>query len=52
MAQILVVDDDKSIIESFRVLFEGKHSIIGAYNGKEAIDLLQSEKVDLVFLDY
>ena len=52
MAQILVVDDDKSIIESFRVLFEDIHNVIGAYNGDEAIKLISSEKVDLIFLDY
>jgi len=52
MAQILVIDDDKSILKSFKSLFEGKHTILGAYNGKEAINLLKNNRIDLVYLDY
>jgi len=52
MAQLLVIDDDQSIIESFRILFEGTHSVIGAYNGTEALQVLSKHKVDLIFLDY
>jgi len=52
MAQILVIDDDKSIIESFSVLFDGIHSVTGAYNGEEALEILKKQKIDLIFLDY
>jgi DNA-binding NtrC family response regulator len=52
MAQLLVIDDDRSIIDSFRILFEGTHSVIGAYNGTEALQELSEHKVDLIFLDY
>ncbi len=52
MAHILVVDDDRSIIESFQSLFRSLHTVLGAYNGKEAMTILQENKVDLVFLDY
>ncbi len=52
MAQILVVDDDKSIIESFRSLFRDMHVVLGAYNGREALTTLSENKIDLVFLDY
>jgi len=52
MDQILVVDDDKSIIESFQSLFRDLHVVLGAYNGREALDILGENKVDLVFLDY
>ena len=52
MAQILVIDDDKSIIESFKRLFSEKHKVIDAYNGEEAIKLIKENAVDLIFLDY
>jgi DNA-binding NtrC family response regulator len=52
MANILVVDDDKSIVESFRTLFKGKHRIFGAYNAKEALHSVLENEIELVFLDY
>jgi two-component system response regulator AtoC len=52
LAKILVVDDDRGIFESFSALFRDEHSILGAYNGKEAQELLREDDVDLVFLDY
>ncbi len=52
MAQILVVDDDRNIIESFKQLFKGKHEVLGAYNGTEALDLINENEIDIVFLDY
>ncbi|UCF96330.1 MAG: sigma-54-dependent Fis family transcriptional regulator [Spirochaetaceae bacterium] len=52
MATILVVDDDRGVFKSFSALFRGEHTILGAYNGKEAEKLLQENEVELVFLDY
>jgi two-component system response regulator AtoC len=52
LATILVVDDDRSVFLSFSALFRGQHTILGAYNGKEAQKLLQENEVELVFLDY
>ncbi len=52
MAQILIVDDDRSIIESFKQLFADKHNVIDAYNGEEALKCLEKNIIDLVFLDY
>jgi DNA-binding NtrC family response regulator len=52
MANILVVDDDKSIVESFHSLFDGKHRIFGAYNAKEALHSILDNEIELVFLDY
>jgi CheY-like chemotaxis protein len=49
MAYLLVIDDDKSIIDSFRILFEGTHTVKGAYNGTEALQELSKRKIDLVF---
>lgn len=52
MAQILVIDDDKNIVESFKRLFSDKHKVINAYNGEEAIKHIKENAVDLIFLDY
>ena len=52
MAAILVIDDDRGVFESFSALFRGEHTILGAYNGKEAEKLLRENDIELVFLDY
>ncbi len=48
---ILVVDDEPNVIESYRVLLEDKYNVLTANNGREALDLLQKESVNLVLLD-
>ncbi|KAA0544635.1 response regulator transcription factor [Bacillus sp. BGMRC 2118] len=52
MRQILVVDDDKEIVQliTFYLQNEG-FTVHKAYNGKEAIDLFNQEKIDLIILD-
>jgi two-component system, NtrC family, response regulator AtoC len=52
LAKILVVDDDRGVFKSFSALFRGEHTVLGAYNGKEAEKLLQENDIELVFLDY
>jgi DNA-binding NtrC family response regulator len=52
MANILVVDDDKSIVDSFRALFKGKHHVLASYNAREALDSIRENEIELVFLDY
>jgi len=52
MATILVIDDDRGVIESFTELFRGEHLVLEAYNGAEALGVLRGNEVDLVFLDY
>jgi two-component system response regulator AtoC len=52
LAKILVIDDDRGVIGSFSALFRGRHTVLGAYNGKEAEKLLQENDVELIFLDY
>jgi len=52
LAKILVIDDDRGIVESFLALFRGRHTILGAYNGNEAEELLRENDVELIFLDY
>ena len=50
--KILVVDDDKEIVEAIEIYLsqEGYH-ILKAYDGMEAIKILESEEVNLLILD-
>jgi CheY-like chemotaxis protein len=52
MAKILVVDDDREIIESSKILLESKgYSVVTALNGAEGLKMARSEKPDLMLLD-
>ena len=49
---ILVVDDEKDIVEIVRDLLEGEgYQILSAYDGQEALDQLQRHRIDGVVLD-
>ncbi len=49
---ILIVDDNREIVDSLGKLLklEG-YEIITAYDGLEALDRLESNKIDLIILD-
>lgn len=50
--KILIVDDERSIIETLRpVLISVGHEVLAAGNGAEALNFLQSAAIDLVLLD-
>ena len=49
MANILVCDDDKDIVEAIEIyLTQEGYCILKAYDGQEALDILNSETVDLL----
>ena len=49
---ILVCDDEKEIVEAISIYLEGEgYKIIKAYDGLEALDILDRQKVDLVIID-
>jgi PAS domain S-box-containing protein len=49
---LLVVDDDKSLIKSLKYRLEKKgFSIYAAYDGKEALEMVEKHLPDLVLLD-
>ncbi|MBN1384499.1 MAG: sigma-54-dependent Fis family transcriptional regulator [Elusimicrobia bacterium] len=48
---ILVVDDQQSVIESFKVLLEDHYNVITASSGKEALEKVKKEDINLVLLD-
>ena len=52
MQTILVCDDEKEIVEAIGIYLEGEgFRVLKAYDGKEALDVLDKESVDLVILD-
>ena len=53
MAKILVCDDDKEIVEAIEIyLGQEGHQILRAYDGEEALKILEAEKdVELLIID-
>ena len=52
MANILVCDDDKDIVAAIEIyLQEDGHTIYKAYNGREALEVLSKQEIQLVILD-
>ncbi len=50
--RILVVDDERVVRDGCRRVLSGKgYEVLGAEDGKQALDLLESEPVDLMLLD-
>lgn len=51
---ILVVDDEKKVVELLKETIKkigAGYNVKTAYNGKEALEILENEKIDLVLLD-
>ena len=52
MSKILVCDDDREIVEAIDIyLTQEGYEVLKAYDGEEALKVLQSEKVDLLIID-
>ncbi len=52
-AQILVIDDEKKLLDNFEGILGTKRYIIHtALSGGEGLDLIEKHSIDLVFLDY
>ena len=53
---IVIADDNKNFVEAFRFILNNIddrpiNKIHVAYNGKECLEIVKKEKVDLVFID-
>ncbi|MDD5878108.1 MAG: response regulator, partial [Clostridiales bacterium] len=49
MYNILVVDDDKEIVESIEIFLRNEgYNVYKAYNGVEALDILVNKEVHLI----
>jgi DNA-binding NtrC family response regulator len=51
MHNVLVVDDELSIRESFSLILEGKYRLLLAASGEAALKTVADQKVDMVYLD-
>jgi DNA-binding NtrC family response regulator len=52
MAEILIVDDDRDIVEALAELLVSEgHRVRVAYDGAEGVDCLRNRTVDLILLD-
>lgn len=52
MYNILVCDDDKEIVKAIEIYLIGeKYHVLKAYNGQQAIDILEKEEIHLLLID-
>lgn len=52
MNRILVCDDDREIVEAIEIYLQQEgYEILKVYDGKEALELLEREEVDLLIID-
>ncbi|MDD3338595.1 MAG: response regulator transcription factor [Lachnospiraceae bacterium] len=52
MYTILVCDDDKEIVDAIKIyLTQEGYRVLSAYNGKQAVDLMEKEDIHLLVMD-
>src|SRR5574341_880308 len=51
MKTILLVDDEYSVVESLRLILKDSYNVITTNSGKEALKILDKDRVDLIILD-
>lgn len=52
MYNILVCDDDKEIVEAIEIyLTKEGYNILKAYNGEEALKIVENNEIHLIILD-
>ena len=52
MAKILIIDDDRGVLATIRLLLErAGHSVVAATDGRNGITIFESGDFDLLFLD-
>ncbi|MCM8815934.1 MAG: sigma-54 dependent transcriptional regulator [Candidatus Omnitrophica bacterium] len=51
MKKILIIDDEKSVQESLTIVLADSYKVITAFSGKEGLELLLNNDINLVFLD-
>lgn len=52
MHNILVCDDEEDIVSALKIYLSAEgYGIFEAYNGKEALDIIEKEEIDLVLMD-
>lgn len=52
MAKILIVDDEKDIVDALRIYLSGNdYQLYEAYTGKQALDIVKENEIDLILMD-
>ena len=52
MAKILICDDEKDIVSALTIYLQAEgYETVAAYNGREALQILRGQEVQLVLLD-
>jgi len=51
MKHLLIIDDDRHLLDSLRVVFAGTYQVLTALSAEEAESVLENKKVDVVLLD-
>jgi len=52
MQKILVCDDDREIVSAINIYLTSEgYEVLNAYDGREAVELLKNQRVDLVIMD-
>lgn len=52
MSSILIVDDEKNIVLPLKLYLKSlSHEVFVAHDGIEALDIIDREQIDLIFLD-
>ncbi len=52
MSRILVCDDDREIVEAVAIYLEREgYDVVKAYDGDEAVEVIQKDKIDLLIID-
>ncbi len=49
--KILVIDDEKSVQESLRLVLSDRYRVVVASSGKEGLEFLSNDDINMVFLD-
>ena len=51
LPKILIIDDNKEVVEFLCSAFEEKYLCLKAFNGKEGLDILKTQNVNLIVVD-
>ena len=52
MYKVLVCDDEKDIVAALKIYLTSEgHQVLEAYNGKEAVEIVENQEVHLVIMD-
>jgi CheY-like chemotaxis protein len=51
MKRVLLVDDERDVIESLRMALGHRYDLRTARNGREALAVIESEPIDVILLD-